>query len=101
MYAEMYVEDKKKTYKTEAKNRCKSLTINAEKEGFEPPVPVRVHLISSQAHSTTLALLPILTHLGCGEGGIRTRDTLLAYTHFPGALLQPLGHLSYFRWMQL
>ena len=28
----------------------------AEKEGFEPPVPVRVHLISSQAHSTTLAL---------------------------------------------
>ena len=30
----------------------------------------------------------------CGEGGIRTRDTLLAYTHFPGVLLQPLGHLS-------
>src|SRR5690606_2137608 len=29
-----------------------------------------------------------------GEGGIRTRDTLLEYTHFPGALLQPLGHLS-------
>src|SRR5690606_36121908 len=31
-----------------------------------------------------------------GEGGIRTRDTLLEYTHFPGALLQPLGHLSIF-----
>ena len=30
---------------------------SAEKEGFEPPVPVRAHLISSQAHSTTLALL--------------------------------------------
>ncbi len=29
----------------------------AEKEGFEPPVPLQVHLISSQAHSTTLALL--------------------------------------------
>lgn len=29
----------------------------AEKEGFEPPVPLRVHLISSQAHSTTLAFL--------------------------------------------
>ena len=28
----------------------------AEKEGFEPPVPVKVHLISSQARSTTLAL---------------------------------------------
>ena len=30
----------------------------------------------------------------CGERGIRTLDTLLEYTHFPGVLLQPLGHLS-------
>jgi hypothetical protein len=29
-----------------------------------------------------------------GEGGIRTLDTLFTYTHFPGVLLQPLGHLS-------
>lgn len=29
-----------------------------------------------------------------GEGGIRTRDTLLRYTHFPGVLLRPLGHFS-------
>ncbi len=29
-----------------------------------------------------------------GEGGIRTLDTGLPYTHFPGVLLQPLGHLS-------
>jgi CDGSH-type Zn-finger protein len=29
-----------------------------------------------------------------GEGGIRTHDTLWAYTHFPGVLLRPLGHLS-------
>ncbi len=28
------------------------------------------------------------------EEGIRTLDTLLTYTHFPGVLLQPLGHLS-------
>lgn len=28
-----------------------------------------------------------------GERGIRTLDTL-PYTHFPGVLLQPLGHLS-------
>ncbi len=28
-----------------------------------------------------------------GEGGIRTHDTL-PYTHFPGVLLQPLGHLT-------
>ena len=29
-----------------------------------------------------------------GEGGIRTLDTRLAYTHFPGVLLRPLGHFS-------
>jgi hypothetical protein len=29
----------------------------AEKEGFEPPVPVRAHRISSAARSTTPALL--------------------------------------------
>ena len=29
-----------------------------------------------------------------GEIGIRTLDTLLTYTHFPGVLLQPLGHLT-------
>lgn len=29
-----------------------------------------------------------------GEGGIRTLDTLLEYTHFPGVLFRPLRHLS-------
>ena len=29
-----------------------------------------------------------------GEGGIRTLDTLLRYTHFPGVLFRPLRHLS-------
>ena len=29
-----------------------------------------------------------------GESGIRTHDTLLTYTHFPGVRLRPLGHLS-------
>ena len=29
----------------------------AEKEGFEPPVPFQVQLISSQSHSATLPLL--------------------------------------------
>ena len=29
-----------------------------------------------------------------GEIGIRTLDTLWGYTHFPGVLLKPLGHLS-------
>ena len=35
------------------------------------------------------------TRLVGGERGIRTLDTL-PYTHFPGVLLQPLGHLSGF-----
>tara|TARA_R110000823_G_scaffold28280_3_gene82488 strand:- start:745 stop:1164 length:420 start_codon:yes stop_codon:yes gene_type:complete len=29
-----------------------------------------------------------------GERGIRTLETLLTFTHFPGVRLQPLGHLS-------
>ena len=32
--------------------------------------------------------------LGGGAGGIRTLDTLLTYTHFPGERLRPLGHRS-------
>ena len=30
-----------------------------------------------------------------GETGIRTPDTLLGYTRFPGVPLQPLEHLSF------
>ena len=30
-----------------------------------------------------------------GEGGSRTHDTF-PYTHFPGVLLRPLGHLTEF-----
>ena len=30
----------------------------------------------------------------CGKKGIRTPDTLLTYTRFPGVPLQPLEHLS-------
>ena len=30
-----------------------------------------------------------------GETGIRTPDTLLTYTRFPGVPLQPLEHLSF------
>ena len=29
-----------------------------------------------------------------GQRGIRTPDTLVTYTRFPGVRLQPLGHLS-------
>ena len=37
------------------------------------------------------------TILSSGETGIRTPDTLLGYTRFPGVPLQPLEHLSFFR----
>ena len=50
-----------------SQSRANEMTINvsdlfalgkmAEEEGFEPPVPFPAHLIPSQAHSTTLALL--------------------------------------------
>ena len=39
-----------------------------------------------------------LTPRGGGAGGIRTLDTLLTYTHFPGERLRPLGHRSALLW---
>ena len=33
----------------------------------------------------------------CGETGIRTPETLLEFTRFPGVPLQPLEHLSFAR----
>jgi hypothetical protein len=41
-----------------------------------------------------LLLFNNLFDMNGGEGGIRTLGTLVAYTHFPGVLLRPLGHLS-------
>ena|GEM_PF-3245409 len=51
--------------------------------------------LCSPSHSVqpSSSLWPLYLAPG-GESGIRTRDTLLRYTHFPGALLKPLGHLS-------
>ena len=37
----------------------------------------------------------------CREEGIRTLDTLLEYTRFPGVRLQPLGHLSFYFMVQV
>ena len=36
-----------------------------------------------------------ITKIG-GEGGIRTLDTLLTHTHFPGVRFQPLTHFTVF-----
>ena len=35
-----------------------------------------------------------INKINCGELGIRTLGTLLAYTHFPGVPLQPLEQVS-------
>lgn len=51
----------------------------AEMEGFEPPVPSRVHLISSQARSTALA------HLRVGN---KNTNWGLVLAAFPGKKLE-------------
>ena len=41
-----------------------------------------------------MQFFPAKTMQAGGAGGIRTLDTLLTYTHFPGERLRPLGHRS-------
>jgi hypothetical protein len=58
------------------------------------------HIPTNQLNSCEIVSIRLRqrteTRLYGGEGGIRTLDTGLPYTHFPGVLLQPLGHLSGF-----
>ena len=66
--------------------------------GLFPPWPV------NRSAPKTPGILPKRGPIGKAErvdhfetggwGGIRTHDTLLTYTHFPGARLRPLGHPS-------
>lgn len=76
------------------------------------PIVASISLTSAHASVATVASFrtwrgsqlivakrPMLATMGLnlfnlGERGIRTLDTLLTYTRFPGVLLQPLGHLS-------
>ena len=48
---------------------------------------------SRKKRELTRAVETLKTRYG-GERGIRTLETLLTLTHFPGVLLQPLGHLT-------
>ena len=77
-------------------NAHKPLKISAEREGFEPPVPEGTLDFESSTidHSATSPLDWNLGRFAGGETGIRTPETLLTFTHFPGVLLKPLGHLS-------
>ncbi len=54
------------------------------RSGFSPP---GVHYAKKSSHFRTSSSLNMAVR------GIRTPDTL-PYTHFPGVLLQPLGHLT-------
>ena len=66
--------------------------------GLFPPWPV------NRSAPKTPGILPKRGRIGRAErevhfetggwSGIRTHDTLLTYTHFPGARLRPLGHPS-------
>ncbi len=58
--------------------------------GFSSPPPPRENIKEKSPYLRTGSSLN-----DGGEGGIRTPDTL-PYTHFPGVLLQPLGHLTTF-----
>ena len=54
------------------------------KQAFDGPETKNSRLLSQ----------PAAVPLSCGESEIRTRDTLLGYTRFPGVPLQPLEHLT-------
>ena len=41
------------------------------------------------------AQIRLFVKVFCGERGIRTPETLLEFTRFPGVPLQPLEHLSF------
>lgn len=60
---------------------------------FHQPNVIRLLEISEKVKKKPCKSM-IARFFCCGERGIRTLDTLLRYTHFPGVLLQPLGHLS-------
>ncbi len=74
-----------------AKHRMQPVTC-----GHRPvsvPGPLRKQASDGPDPKTARRIAPGCIPL-CGESEIRTRDTLLGYTRFPGVPLQPLEHLS-------
>ena len=72
--------------------RCATLSRFAR---LEPTRVLTLPRAIAGISGTKKAALLQLSFQDGGEGGIRTLDTL-PYTHFPGVLLQPLGHLTVF-----
>ena len=58
-----------------------------------PSVPRRFTPRLDRSAWDILRITLLFQKVNGGQGGIRTLDTL-PYTHFPGVLLQPLGHLT-------
>ena len=67
-----------------------------EKKGIDPNFveAVEIHGTSISKKKKKPAENQRVSKYRSGETGIRTRDTLLTYTRFPGVPLQPLEHLS-------
>ena len=63
---------------------------------FVIPTSCRRHLVQSKKQNflAQASLDRQIRFLLCGETGIRTPETLLEFTRFPGVPLQPLEHLS-------
>ncbi len=65
-------------------------------------IPPNTHSLPRASCASLLTMFARSSELGrsnlvkilCGETGIRTPETLLAFTRFPGVPLQPLEHLS-------
>ena len=70
-------------------------SILADRRAQKSPAPTPYHNAkTSKAMPQHAPLRFCITNKLCGKDGIRTRDTLLTYTRFPGVPLQPLEHLS-------
>ena len=64
-------------------------------EGYELPRPRAGIAAGMRPDAYNFFILISMNYMeNGGWGGIRTHDTLLTYTHFPGARLRPLGHPS-------
>ena len=73
-------------------------SILADRRAQKSPAPTPYHNAkTSKAMPQHAPLRFCITNKLSGKDGIRTRDTLLTYTRFPGVPLQPLEHLSLIR----
>ncbi len=76
-----------------AARSLRSRSVQLAAPAVEPRSGLLIPPVSVQYAKKKLACECELLFEYGGEGGIRTPDTL-PYTHFPGVLLQPLGHLT-------